>query len=45
MIKLPSFKQVENSIKIDDEARKIVQVAITEFICFITSDIIDELKD
>ena len=29
--------------QIDVEARKLVQVAVTEFICFITSDMIDEI--
>ena len=29
---------------IDTEARGMVQVAVTEFICFITSDIIEEIS-
>ena len=31
-------------MKIDSEARSLVQVAVTEFICFITSDIIEEIS-
>ena len=30
--------------KIDPEARALVQVAVTEFICFITSDVIEEIS-
>ena len=32
------------NLKIDSNARALVQVAVTEFICFITSDIIEELS-
>ena len=33
-----------STLSIDAEARALVQVAVTEFICFITSDIIEEIS-
>lgn len=33
-----------SDLKIDREARALMQVAVTEFICFITSDVIDEIS-
>ena len=42
---LPSLKQVENQIRISNGARELVQVALTEFICFITSDIIEDVRE
>lgn len=40
-----SLKQIESQIKITNGARELVNVALTEFICFITSDIIFEVRD
>ena len=35
--------QSQSVTQIDVEARKLVQVGVTEFICFITSDMIEEI--
>lgn len=43
--KIPSIKQLESQIKIDNGAVELIQVALTEFICFITSDIIEDVRD
>ena len=43
MNKLPSLKQLESQVKIEEEAVELVQVALTEFICFVTSDIIEDV--
>ena len=37
-------KQMIAEIKIEDDAMKLIQQCVTELICFITSDITEEMK-